>query len=477
MCGIIGIIGVDDVFVNLYEGMLAIQHRGQDAAGAATFDGISFSMKKGYGLVRDVFDEKHLSRLKGNVGLAHVRYPTYGDSTPEDAQPFMVNHPFGIVMAHNGQVTNYPELKHELMEKGQRRLNSTCDVEAILNVFADALGKLRGTDVENIFGAVKDVFTRVAGGYSVLAIIAGKGLLSFRDPYGIRPLIMGRHQPTGSYAVASESAPLDMLGYRSKEDIPPGGAVFIDLEGNVHKRRLIEREPYPCIFEYIYFARPDSFIDGISVYETRIRLGKALLPSLSDLDIDVVIPVPDSARPAAIAIARVCDIPYREGLVKNRYIGRTFIMPSDNERQKSVRRKLNAIRMEFNGKNVLMVDDSIVRGNTSREIVRIARESGAEKVFFASCSPPLKHPCVYGIDMSTRGEFLAGNRNMDEIEKFIGADAVIYLPMEGMVEAVNDAKSFRNNFCTGCFTGDYPTPVSDGMLSEIENDRLCSRRC
>lgn len=331
--------------------------------------------------------------------------------------------------------------------------------------------------MENIFSAVKDVFWRVSGGYSVLAIIAGKGLLCFRDPYGIRPLIMGRHEATGSYAIASESTPLDMLGYRRKEDIPPGGAVFIDLEGNVHSKRLVEREPYPCIFEYVYFARPDSFIDGISVYETRIRLGKALIPSLSDLDIDVVIPVPDSARPAAIAIARECDIPYREGLVKNRHIGRTFIMPSDGERQKSIRRKLNVIRMEFNEKKVLIVDDSIVRGNTSREIVRIARESGADKVYFASCSPPLKHPCVYGIDMSTKGEFLASNRTIDEIEEFIGADGVIYLQLESMVEAVNDGKQTNRHFCTGCFTGDYPTPVTEEMMREIENDRLCSRRC
>jgi len=472
MCGIIGIQGMEDVFMKLYDGLLAMQHRGQDAAGAATFHRSSFYLKKGYGLVRDVFDEKHLSRLEGRTGIAHVRYSTFGNGGVEDAQPFMVNHPYGIVMAHNGQVTNYPQLKNELLKVGKRRLNSTCDAEAILNVFADELGKQDGREIDHIFAAVDNVFRRVKGSYSVVCIIADRGLLAFRDPHGIRPLIMGKLGGTKSYAVGSESAALDILGYRNKEDIAPGSAVFIDMEGTVHRKQLQSRTHTPCIFEYVYFARPDSFIDKISVYETRIRFGRKLAKACEGLDVDVVIPVPDSARPAAVSMAFERGIPYKEGLVKNRYIGRTFIMPEQGQRKRSVRRKMNPIRKEFSGNRVLMVDDSIVRGNTSREIVKIARESGAKEVYFVSCSPPLKHPCVYGIDMSTKGDFLANGRNMDEITEFIGADRVIYQSLEDMVDAVREGNPELTNFCTACFTGEYPTSITLDMLMAMEENRL-----
>jgi amidophosphoribosyltransferase len=478
MCGFIGVIGAERAVKEIYDGLLAIQHRGQDAAGIVTYDG-RFHVKKGEGLVRDIFSAANFERLKGDLGVGHVRYPTVGSGGGEDAQPFTVNYPFGITMAHNGNVANYEDLRGELAQRGLRHLYSGCDVEVVLNVFANALATRAdgGFRLEAFFESVGEVYRRVRGAYSVVGFVAGHGLFTFRDPFGIKPIAMGRRRVDGrdAYAVASESVVLTALDYEVLPWGRPGEAVFVDMGGEIHRRKVAEPRHHPCVFEFVYFARPDSSIDGISVYKARIRMGERLARTFerTGFHADVVIPVPDSARTAALAMAQALRIPYREGLVKNRYVGRTFIMPSDGERQASVRHKLNPIEEEFRGKDVLLVDDSIVRGNTSRKIVQLARSAGARRILFASTAPPLLHPCVYGIDMSTRREFIARGRDHEEIAREIGADAVIYQTLDDLVGAVTEGQTHVERMCTACFSGIYPTgDITPRMLLQIEEERL-----
>jgi amidophosphoribosyltransferase len=477
MCGIVGIYGNDFVFNDLYQGLLAIQHRGQDSAGIITYDG-RFHTKKGNGLVRDIFTEEHFKRLKGNIGIGHTRYPTIGGYGGDEAQPFLINSPFGIIMAHNGNVINYKEIKKVLYDKYKRRLNSENDVEAILNIFAQELSEqnIKNLTPQNIFNAVRSVFEKVRGSYSVIAYIAEEGIVAFRDPYGIKPLVYGSRDdgPLPSYAVASESVSLNIMNFRKIKNIEAGEALYIDRNRNIHTKKISDCPHSPCLFEWVYFARPDSFIDNVNVYDCRVHLGNFLAKKIKrmNLDIDVVVPVPDSARDAAVEIARVLQLRYREALVKNRYIGRTFIMPSDKSRKSSVRQKLNPIASEFKGKNVLLVDDSIVRGNTSRAIIEMVRECGAKKVFFAAYSPPLRHPCVYGIDMQTKIEFIARNASVEQIAQKLKADKVIYQSLEDLEKAVNLGNKKLHNFCGACFSGVYPTgDVTPELLEEIESDR------
>jgi amidophosphoribosyltransferase len=478
MCGFLGIIHSDSAVREIYDGLVAVQHRGQDAAGIVTYDG-RFHVKKGEGLVRDIFFADNIERLKGGIGVGHVRYPTIGSGGGEDAQPFVLNYPYGIVMAHNGNVANYHELKRELEVRESRHIDSGCDVEVIQNVFAAGLERTAasGFDVESYYAAVAAVFRRVHGSYSVVGMIAGQGLFAFRDPYGIKPIAFGRRLVSGepSYAVASESVVLDLLGFTDVRAPAPGEALFIDMMGQVHSRQVEPPRAHPCLFEFVYFARPDSVIDGISVYHTRIRMGERLARKIRDLglEIDVVVPVPDSARTAAQAIATELGLPFREGLVKNRYIGRTFIMSDDDNRRRSVRHKLNAIRSVFDGKRVLLVDDSIVRGHTSRSIVEMVRRNGAAKVYFASTAPPIRHPCVYGIDMQTRTEFIARDRTPEDVARLLGADRVIYQELDDLRDSVLSGNPAVQNACAACFSGDYPTgDVTPEMLAEIEGERL-----
>jgi amidophosphoribosyltransferase len=478
MCGFIGVTGVPSAVQEIYDGLVAIQHRGQDAAGIITYDG-RFHVKKGEGLVRDIFSAANIERLKGSLAVGHVRYPTVGSGGGEDAQPFTVNFPFGIAMAHNGNVANYEELKGELAGRSLRHLYSGCDVEAILNVFANALSRTgrNGFRLDAYLRAVDEVYRTVRGAYSVVGFIAGHGLFAFRDPYGIKPIAIGTKMVEGrpAWAVASESVVLTALGYDLVPLGTPGEAVFIDMDGEIHRNRVAEANPHPCVFEYVYFARPDSYLEGVSVYRARIRMGERLAETFRSrgLDAEVVIPVPDSARTSALAMAQALELPYREALVKNRYVGRTFIMPGDGQRRRSVRHKLNTIEEEFRGKDVLLVDDSIVRGNTSRQIVQLARSAGAGKVLFASTSPPLLHPCVYGIDMSTRREFIARDRTQQEIAESIGADAVVYQSLDDLVASVTEDRPEIDSMCTACFSGSYPTgDITSDMLLRIENERI-----
>lgn len=477
MCGIIGIYGNEDVFKDLYQGLLSIQHRGQDSAGIITYDG-RFHTKKGNGLVRDIFTAENYQRLRGNIGIGHTRYPTIGGGRGEDAQPFFVNSPFGIIMAHNGNVINYSELKNVLSDVYHRHLTSDNDVEIILNIFAQGLSdqKIKIIEPENVFLAVKKVFELVKGSYSVIAYIAGEGMVAFRDPYGIKPLVYGTRKDgiLPSYAVASESVSLNIANFSNIRNVTAGQALFIDRQRRLHTRRLTQCPPSPCLFEWVYFARPDSFIDNVNVYDCRVNLGRFLAEEIKkqNLKIDVVVPVPDSARDAAIEIARRLNLKYREALVKNRYIGRTFIMPADQKRKSSVRQKLNPIPSELKGKNVLLVDDSIVRGNTSRAIINMVRECGAKKVYFGSYSPPLRYPCVYGIDMQTKTEFIARNASVEQIAKKIGADKVIYQRLESLEKAVRMGNKKLTHFCGACFDGIYPTgDVTPEILKSIENER------
>jgi len=477
MCGVIGIFGNTDAFRDIYQGLLAIQHRGQDAAGMITYDG-RFHTKKGNGLVRDIFSPENALRLRGPVGIGHTRYPTVGGGSGEDAQPFQVNSPFGIILAHNGNVVNYQELKAELFDKYHRLLNSDCDAEIILNVFAQALDQRRKKTIgpEDVFAAVKAVYARVRGSYSAVAYIAEQGLVGFRDPYGIKPLAYGQRLDglLPSYAFASETVALNIMNFGQVGTVEAGQAVFIDQNRRVHVRKLVHRPHSPCLFEWVYFARPDSYIDRANVYEARINLGRLLAKEIKKrrLKIDVVVPVPDSARDAAIEIARALNLRYREALVKNRYIGRTFIMPADSQRQVSVRQKLNPIANEFKDKNILLVDDSIVRGNTSRAIVKMVRDCGAKKIYFASYSPPLRFPCVYGIDMQTKTEFVARDQNPEQVAKAIGADKVIYQSLGSLKKAVRQENAELKHFCDACFSGVYPTgDISPQMLKSIEKDR------
>jgi amidophosphoribosyltransferase len=482
MCGFIGVIGSPTAAHEIYDGLLAVQHRGQDAAGIITYDG-RFHIKKGEGLVRDIFSAANMERLQGRLGVGHVRYPTVGSGGGEDAQPFTVNFPYGIVMAHNGNVANYEELRGELAMNGRRHLYSGCDVEVLLNVFADALARngRDGFSLEAYYAAVSDVYGTVRGAYSVVGYVAGHGLFAFRDPYGIKPIALGRRVRDGemAYAVASESVVLDTIGYETLPTGSPAEALFIDMQGNVHARQLAQPRHHPCVFEFVYFARPDTYIEGASVYRARLRMGQRLARTLRlrGLPADVVIPVPDSACTAALAMAQELGLPYREGLVKNRYVGRTFIMPNDGERSSSVRHKMNTIGEEFRGKDVLLVDDSIVRGTTSKQIVQLARAAGARRVYFASTAPPLIHPCVYGIDMSTRREFIARDRDHDEIARLIGADAVVYQTLDDLLGSVQEDRPEIERMCHACFSGSYPTgDVTPEMLLQIEAERTQAGR-
>ena len=477
MCGIIGVWGNGPVIRDIYQGLLAIQHRGQDSAGVITFDG-RFHAKKGNGLVHDIFTPEAVQSLRGPIGLGHTRYPTIGGGSGEDAQPFQLNSPFGLIMAHNGNVANYRELRDELYREHHRLLNSDCDVEIILNFFAESLAreKTRALEPQHVFRAVEAVFRKVRGSYSVVAYVADQGLVAFRDPYGIKPLVAGvrRDGLLPSYAFASETVSLNIMNFGEIRDVEAGEAVFIDKARNLHRKRLVKGSPSPCLFEWVYFARPDTFIDKANVYKVRVNLGRALAREIRrrKLAIDVVVPVPDSARDAAIEIARRLGLKYSEALVKNRYIGRTFIMPADGQRKSSVRQKLNPIASEIRGKRVLLVDDSIVRGNTSRAIIEMLRESGAKKVYFASYSPPLRHPCVYGIDMQTKTEFVAQDADEAAVARRIGADKVIYQSLAALKDAVRQENPKLRGFCAACFDGVYPTgDITPELLEDIEADR------
>ena len=485
MCGIIGVVAQTPVNQLLYDGLLMLQHRGQDAAGIVTAEGHVLHMHKGQGLVRDVFRTRNMRSLMGNAGIGHVRYPTAGSaSSVAEAQPFYVNSPFGIVLAHNGNLTNDKQLKDEMYRTDLRHINTNSDSEALLNVFAHELSsRTKGPqlDPDTIFDAITAVHQRVKGAYGVVAIIAGYGLVAFRDPFGIRPLIMGRHETLAGYEylVASESVALDTLGFKVWRDVAPGEAVFITFDGQFHSRQCHPTPKLvPCIFEHVYFARPDCVIDGISVYEARMKMGERLADKvkrvLPEMDIDVVIPIPDTSRSSALQLANHLGVSFREGFIKNRYIGRTFIMPGQATRKKSVRQKLNPIGIEFKGKNVLLVDDSIVRGTTSKEIVMMAREAGANKVYMASAAPPVKFPHVYGIDMPTRGELIATGRNDVEIAREIGADAVIYQELDQLIAACRDASGGSiTEFETSCFDGKYITgDVTDAYLDALEAKRI-----
>ncbi len=474
MCGIIGILGEKEVVHKLYEGLLSLQHRGQDATGIITYDGM-FHLKKGMGLVLDVFKEKNLRRLKGDMGIGHVRYPTIGAGASEDAQPFFVNVPYGIAMAHNGNVTNYFRLRKELAERSFRQLNSYSDVEVILNVFADAIDKHKRFTFPLMVEGIREVFKKVEGSYSCVGVIADRGIFAFRDPKGIKPLCFGRRG--FSYIFASESVCLDLLGYKLIRDVKPGEIIFIDQKRKVHSKEIIKGELFPCIFEYVYFARPDSIIDGIGVYEARLRLGEYLGRECLKVGVkpDVVIPVPDTARPAATMVAKVLDCELREGLIKNRYIQRTFIMPRQEMREVAVRQKLNPIRSEIAGKKILVVDDSIVRGTTSKEIVNILRRCSPKEIYLAITCPPLRYPCVYGIDMMTRGEFIARRYSVEKIREILGVDKLIYQTYEGLVAAVR-GKEKERGFCTACFSGKYPTRIKREDFRMMEKERCRSLR-
>ena len=483
MCGIVGLIENNRVVERLYRGLLTLQHRGQDAAGILTYDGDSFHFKKGKGLVKDVFKSfEDIQLLKGNIGIAQVRYPTIGSGKSEDAQPFIVNYPYGIAIVHNGNVPNYNSVRRVIEKEYKRMLYSHNDVEAILNVFAQALSERMKNEIsfKDILKAVEKVYDTVKGAFSVLAYIKGFGMVAFKDPLGIRPLVFGwkKDEFLPQYAFASESVTLSSLGYKEFRDVKNGEVIFIE-EGSrkVHagKVKKYEKCPHtPCIFEWVYFARPDSVIDKVNVYKSRVFMGRYLAEQVKkrNLEIDVIIPVPDSARDAAIELARVLNIKYREGLVKNRYIGRTFIMPGEGTRRISVLQKLNPIESEIKGKKVLLVDDSIVRGNTSRNIVKMVRDAGAEKVYFASYSAPLTSPCFYGIDMQTRNEFIARGRDERTIAKMISADEVIYQTIEDMEKAVSGGNQELKQFCNACFTAHYPTKeIDQQLIEEIEKER------
>jgi amidophosphoribosyltransferase len=483
MCGIIGAVAKTPINQVLYDGLLVLQHRGQDAAGIVTADGDAFHIHKGRGMVRDVFRTRDMRSLTGTAGIGHVRYPTAGSAwAAAEAQPFYVNSPFGIVLAHNGNLTNVDALKRELFRQDLRHINTDSDTEVLLNVLAHELQE--GTanyklDPATIFAAVSGVHRRCRGAYAVVALIAGCGLLAFRDPFGIRPLVFGKAETAKGveYMVASESVALDTLGFNLVRDVAPGEAVFIDMDGHFYSQPCAAHASLnPCMFEFVYLARPDSMMDGISVYETRLRMGESLAEKIRrhhhHLDIDVVMPIPDSSRPAAMELSHRLNLPYREGFIKNRYIGRTFIMPGQATRKKSVRQKLNAIGMEFKGHNVLLVDDSVVRGTTSREIVQMAREAGAHKVFFASAAPPVRYPNVYGIDMPTRDELIANGRSEEEVAREICADELIYQDLDALIADVHRVNPRVGHFETSCFDGHYITgDVTPQYLHDVEARR------
>ena len=480
MCGIVGIVSHSPVNQLLYDALLLLQHRGQDAAGIATNHGSGFSMHKANGLVRDVFRTRNMRSLPGNTGIGQVRYPTAGSSSSEDeAQPFYVNAPFGITLAHNGNLTNAEQLKVEMFKNDRRHINTDSDTEVLLNVFTHELQQATtgySLDPAALFKAVAMVHKRVRGSYAVVAQIAGYGLIGFRDPYGIRPMCIGFNETDkgSEYVMASESVALEGLGFRFLRDVMPGEAIFIDNDGKLYNQQCAENPTLnPCAFEFVYLARPDSIIDGASVYATRLKMGEFLADKIrsqiSSGEIDVVMPIPDSSRPAAMELALKLGIEYREGFIKNRYIGRTFLMPGQAIRKKSVRQKLNAIGSEFKGKSVLLVDDSIVRGTTSREIVQMAREAGAKRVIFASAAPPVKFPNVYGIDMPTRDELIAYGRTDDEVCREITADALVYQEVEALKRSISEVNPALRNFEASCFDGHYITgDISRDYLDRIE---------
>ncbi len=482
MCAIVGLFGQSPVNQAIYDALTVMQHRGQDAAGIVTLDGNKLCMRKNNGLVRDVFRTRHMFGLRGNIGLGHVRYPTAGCASSEEAQPFYVNSPFGITLAHNGNLTNAGVLREEIRSQDHRHLNTNSDTEVLLNVFAHELDKFgkRSITPDEIFTAISEVHKRCKGGYAVISLIMGHGLVAFRDPHSIRPLVFGKRQGTNGefeYMVASESVALDSLGFELIRDVGPGEGVYIDLQGNLHVQSCaVNTVATPCIFEYVYLARPDSVIDNISVYKARLRMGQKLgekiLRERPEHDIDVVIPIPDTSRTSALELANVLNVTLREGFIKNRYIGRTFIMPGQGMRKRSIRRKLNAIDLEFKDKNVLLVDDSIVRGNTSEQIIQMAREAGAKNVYFASAAPPVRHPNVYGIDMPAAKELVAFDRTEQEICDEIGADWLIYQDLPDLIDAVSHYSSDISQFDTSCFSGEYITgDVTSDYLIALESSR------
>lgn len=481
MCGISAIVSHSAVNLDLYESLSVLQHRGQDAAGITTCQGGRLYMRKKNGLVRDVFYKEHMENLPGNMGIAHVRYPTAGTSSSAEAQPLYVNSPYGIALAHNGNLTNLDELKEDLFQTELRHLNTDSDTEALLNVFAHELQLNAKPEFnhEDIFTAVSALHKRCRGGYAVVAMVVGKGIIGIRDPNGIRPLAYGiRETELGvDYMIASESVALQAQGFELVRDLDPGEAVFISEDGEFFYKQCAENTRHsPCIFEYVYFARPDSIIDGVSVYKARLRMGQTLvqkiLREMPEPDIDVVIPIPDTSRSTALEVAYHLNVKYREGFIKNRYIGRTFIMPGQQERKKSVRQKLNPIELEFSGKNVLLVDDSIVRGTTSKQIVQMAREAGANKVYMASAAPPVRYPNVYGIDMASHDEFVAHNRSVEEIGDIIGADWLIYQELDDLIEAVQRGNEQIKEFDCSCFDGKYVTQdVDDAYLEHLSDTR------
>ena len=483
MCGFIGIFGPEgtDVAPEIYEGLLAVQHRGQDAAGMITFTD-AFHVKKGFGMVRDVFSAGNMARLRGNLGVGHVRYPTVGTGTGDDAQPFHLTFPIGVAMAHNGNVSNFAELTEKHFRKSGIRLNSSCDLEIILFVFTKALNERvrvgSSIGMDDVFFAVEEVYRQVRGAYSVVATIPDLGMVAFRDPYGIKPICFGQKTTEEGewFACASESVVLDVAGYKRTHDVGAGEAIFVSFDAEVTTRRLADKPHRPCIFELVYFSRPDSFLDDISVYKTRGRFGEALAQQWLAAGAprpDSIIPIPDSSRDAALAMALAMGVPYREGLVKNRYIGRTFIMPNQTSRRRSIRRKLNPIPIEFEGKKVLLVDDSVVRGNTARRIVEMVREAGAEEVYLASHSPPLVAPCPYGIDMASKREFVATDRTVEEIAESLGVDHMMYLERPAMNEAARCGNPKIEAFCNACFTGEYPTgDITAERMAAIADERI-----
>ena len=486
MCGIVGISSETHVASSIYESLLMLQHRGQDAAGMVVCDNEGrLHSRKSMGYVRDVFHQSHMNKLVGHYGIGHVRYPTAGGAGKEFAQPMYVNSPYGISLAHNGNLTNSKVLARELFHAEMRHLNTDSDSEVLLNIFAHELGKQRAIlpSTKHFFQAVKKTHSRCHGAYAVLALITGFGLLAFRDPRGIRPLVIGERQgkTQKEYIIASENSSFSALGYTTLRDVAPGEAVFIDTLGQLHSQQCADNpESTPCLFEYVYLARPDSTLDQISVYKARMRMGQKLANKITKLnpdhDIDVVIPIPDSSTTAALQVATELKIPYRDGFVKNRYIGRTFIMPYQEEREKSVRRKLNILDLEFKGKNVLLVDDSIVRGTTSQKIIEMAKEAGANKVYFSSAAPPVKFQNLYGIDMAATDELIASGRTEEEVAEVIGADWLIYQDLEDLIASAQEGNPEIKNFEISIFNGEYPTSISNEYLQDLEASRQDTKK-
>ncbi|MCF7846079.1 MAG: amidophosphoribosyltransferase [Candidatus Peribacteraceae bacterium] len=482
MCGVIGIVGRNEVVGEIYDGLATLQHRGQDAAGVMTFDGGQFHTKRGAGLVRDVIGPEDIHELRGKIGIGHVRYPTAGSYSPEEAQPFFVNSPLGLGLVHNGNLTNTEKLRKELQKEG-RHLNTSSDSEILLNVFSRELRKQKMAkfSVSKIFAAAQRTVERSAGSFAAVILVAGHGILALRDPCGLRPLSIGVRKGTqqNDLIVASEDPTFAALEFKGLGDVQPGEAVWLSATGRITRKQLVPPKWAPCIFEYVYLARPDATLDNISVYRSRLRAGEYLAKEIrkAKVDVDVVVPVPDTSRSSALALANELGVRYREGLIKNRYIGRTFIMPTQAKRQKSIRHKLIPLPLELRNKKVLLVDDSIVRGNTSRKIVEMVRAAGAKKVYFAAAAPPLKFPCVYGVDMPSKKEFIANKLSVPQIARKLKADKVFYLPLPDLIRSCEFKKNKVPHFCTACFDGKYPTKeVNAKYLAAVEQCRGCSRR-